>query len=86
MDTKSENVCSGYSLEAALSYVNDSFTLSILMKRPKTVCDPASDEYSQLIIFFVLYTESVSTNFKPIRRRTPALFKCCSLLFDRITC
>ena len=26
------------------------------------------------------YTESVST----IRRRTPTLFKCCSLIFDRI--
>ena len=42
MDTKKryflffkENVCSGYSLEAALSNVNDSFTLSRLMKRPK---------------------------------------------------
>ena len=31
----------GYSLEAALSNVNDSFTLSRLMKQPKTVCDPA---------------------------------------------
>ena len=73
MDTKSENVCSGYSLEAALSNVNDSFTLSRLMKRFKTVCDPACDEYmySQLITFFVKYTESVSTIFKPIRRRTP---------------
>ena len=35
MDTQStlSNVCSGYSLEAALSNVNDSFTLSRLMKR-----------------------------------------------------
>ena len=39
-----ENVCSGYSLEAALSNVNDSFTLSRLMKRPKTFW-PARDEY-----------------------------------------
>ena len=43
MDTESaiflflkENVCSGYSLEAALSSVNDSSTLSRLIKRPKT--------------------------------------------------
>ena len=73
MDTKSENVCSGYSLEAALSNVNDSFTLSRLMKPFKTVCDLACDEYmySQLITFFAKYTESVSTIFKPIRRRTP---------------
>ena len=48
MDTQSafflflkENVCSGYSLEAALSNLNDSFTLSRLMKRPKTCCHPA---------------------------------------------
>ena len=46
-----ENVCSGYSLEAALSNVNDSFTLSRLMKRPKTCCDPARDEYPQLTFF-----------------------------------
>ena len=46
MDTQSaiflflkENVCCGYSLEAALSNVNDSFTLSKLTKRPKTVYD-----------------------------------------------
>ena len=51
MDTKSENVCSGYSLEAALSNVNDSFTLSRSMKRPKTVSDLARDEYSQLTFF-----------------------------------
>ena len=70
MDTQSalflflkENVCSGYSLEAALSNVNDSFTLSRLMKRPKTCCDPARDEYPQLTFFFVKYTESVSTMF-----------------------
>ena len=35
-----ENVCSGYSLEAALSNVNDSFTLSRLMKQSKTFFDP----------------------------------------------
>ena len=59
MDTQSaiflflkEKVCSGYSLEAALSNVNDSFTLSRLMKRPKTCCDPARDEYPQLTFFF----------------------------------
>ena len=51
MDAKSENVCSGYSLEAALCNVNDSFTLSRLMKRSKTVCDSARDEYSQLTFF-----------------------------------
>ena len=55
MDTKSENVCSEYSMEAALSNVNDSFTLSRLMKRPKTVCDPARDEYSQLTFFREIY-------------------------------
>ena len=66
----------GYSLEVGLSNVNDSFTLSRLMKRSTTFCDPAHDEYSQLI-FFVKYTESVSTIFKPIRRRTPTLFKFC---------
>ena len=32
-----ENVCSGYSLGAALSNVNDSFTLSRLMKQHKHV-------------------------------------------------
>ena len=44
MDTQSaiflflkENVCSGYSLAAVLSNVNDSFTLNRLMKRPKHV-------------------------------------------------
>ena len=46
----------GYSLEAALSNVNGSFTLSRLMKRPKTFCDPARDEYPQLT-FFREYTE-----------------------------
>ena len=61
-----ENVCSGYSYEAALSNVNDSFTLSRLMKRPKTCCDPAHDENPQLTVFFVKYTESVSIMFKPI--------------------
>ena len=59
MDAKSENVCSGYSLEAALFNVNDGFTHSRFMKRPKTVCDSARDEYSQLTFFFVKYTESV---------------------------
>ena len=82
MDTQSaiflflkENVCSGYSLEAALSNVNDSFTLSRLMKHPKTCCNPAGDEYPQLtFFFFVKYTESVSTMFKPIRRQAPTQF------------
>ena len=46
-----ENVCSGYSLEAALSNENDSFTLSRLMKRSKTCCDPIRDEYPQLTFF-----------------------------------
>ena len=62
MDTQSanflflkENVCSGYSLEATLSSVNDSFTLSRLMKRLKTCCDPARDEYSQLTFFREIY-------------------------------
>ena len=55
MDAKSENVCSGYSLEVALSNVNDSLTLSILMKPSKTVCDPARDEYSQLTLFREIY-------------------------------
>ena len=55
MDTKSENGCSGYSLEAAFSNVNDSFTLSRLMKRPKTVYDPARDEFLQLTFFRELY-------------------------------
>ena len=51
------------------------------MKRPETVCDSARDEYSQLT-FFVKYTESVLTIFKPIKRQTPTLFKCYSLIFD----
>ena len=62
MDTQSaiflflkENVCRWYSLEAALSNVNDSFTLSRLMKRPKTFCDPARDEYPQLMFFREIY-------------------------------
>ena len=45
----------GTSLEVAFSNVNDSFTLSILMKQPKTVCDPALDEYSQLTLFREIY-------------------------------
>ena len=81
MDTQSaiflflkENVCRRYSLEAALSNVNDSFTISRLMKRPKTVCDRTW--WVPTITFFVKYTESFSTMFKPIRRRTPTLFTC----------
>ena len=78
-----ENVCSGYSLEAALSNVNDSFTLSRLMKRPKHfVIRHVMSTHN--LHFFVKYTESVSTIFNPIRRRTPTFFKCCSLIFDRI--
>ena len=63
MDTESaiflflkENVCSGYSLEAALSSVNDSFTLSRLIKRPKTFRS-ARDELHNLR-FFMKYTET----------------------------
>ena len=70
-----ENVCSGYSLEAALSNVNDSFTFSRLMKRPKTFW-PARDEYPQLT-FFNIYRNAVSTMFKHMRHRTPTPFKCC---------
>ena len=62
MDTQSalslflkENVCSGYPLEGALSNVNDSFTLSRLMKQPKTFCDLARDEYPQLTFFREIY-------------------------------
>ena len=75
MDTQStiflflkENVCSGYSLEAALSNVNDSFTLSRLMNRPKTCFDPARDEYPHLTFFREIYRKRVKM-FKPIRRR-----------------
>ena len=50
-----ENVCNGYSLEAALFTGNDSFTLFRLMKRPKTFCDPARDKYPQLIFFREIY-------------------------------
>ena len=50
-----ENVCSGYPLEAALSNVNDSFTLSRLMKRRKPFCDPARDEYPQLAFLREIY-------------------------------
>ena len=50
MDTKSKNVCSGYSFEAALSNVNDRFN-----ERPKTVCDPACDECSQITFFREIY-------------------------------
>ena len=46
-----DKCCSGYSLEAAFSNVNGSFTLSRLMKQPKVFCDPARDEYSQLTFF-----------------------------------
>ena len=80
-----ENVCSGYSLEAALSNVNDSFTLSRFMKRPKHFVIRQGMSTHNLHLF-LKYTESVSTIFKPIRHRTPTLFKCCSLIFDRITC
>ena len=80
-----ENVCSGYSLEAALSNVNDSFTLSRLLKRPKHfVIRHVMSTHN--LHFFFKYTESGSTIFMPIRRRTPTLFKCCSLIYDRITC
>ena len=90
MDTKKryflffkENVCSGYSLEAALSNVNDSFTPSRLVKQPKHfVIRHVMSTHN--LHFFVNYTESVSTIFKPIWRRAPTLFKCCSLIFDRI--
>ena len=78
-----ENVCSWYSLEAALSNANGSFTLSRLIKRPKTFCDPARDEYPQLTFFFVIYTERV---FKNVKHQTPTVLKCCSLIFDSITC
>ena len=77
MDTQSAilYVCSGYSLEADLSNVNGSFTLSRFMKRPKTFCDLARDEYPQLMVFreiyFVKYIESVSPMYK----------NCCSLAF-----
>ena len=88
MDTRSaiflflkENVCSGYSLEAALSNVNDSFTSRRLMKRPKTFFDLAHDEYPQLTFF----REICRKAFQQCSR-TPALFKCCSFIFDRITC
>ena len=50
-----ENVCIGYSLEAGLSNGHDSFILSRLMERPKTFCDPAHDEYSQLTFFLEIY-------------------------------
>ena len=60
-----ENVCSGYSLEAALSNVNDSFIPSRVMKRPKHfVIRHVMSTYN--LHFFVKYTESVSTIFKPI--------------------
>ena len=41
-------VCCVYSLEAAFSNVNDSFTHSRLTLRPKTFYDPVRDEYPQL--------------------------------------
>ena len=53
MDAKSENVCSGYSLEAALSYVNDSLTHSRLM-------NSARDEYSQLTFFCEIYRKRLN--------------------------
>ena len=74
MYNKSENVCSGYSLEAARSNVRNTkqFVIQHVMS-------------THNLHFFVKYTESVSTIFKPIRRRTTTLFKCYSLIFDRIT-
>ena len=58
MDAKSENVCSGYSLEAALSNVNDSFTHRRLMKRPKQfVIRHVMSTHN--LHFFREYTESV---------------------------
>ena len=93
MDTQSaififlkENFCSGYSLEAALSNVNDSFTLSILMKRPKTLWS-ARDELHNLR-FFMKYTETrfqqcLSLFDVELRHYSNAV---CSLIFDRITC
>ena len=72
MDTKKryflffkENVCSGYSLEAALCNVNASFTPSRLMRRPKHfVIRHVMSTHS--LHFVVKYTESASTIFKPI--------------------
>ena len=72
MDTKKryylffkENVCSGYSLEAALSNVNDRFTPSRFKKRPTHfVIRHVMSTHN--LYFFVKYTESVSTIFKPI--------------------
>ena len=71
MDTKKryflffkENVCTGYSLEAALSNVNDSFTPSRLIKRPKHfVIRNVMSTHN--LHFFVKHTERVSTIFKP---------------------
>ena len=80
-----ENVCSGYSLEPALSNVNDSFTHSRLIQRPKQFGRHVMSTHN-LRFFREIYRNAVSTMFKPIRRRTPTLFKCCSHIFDRITC
>ena len=63
----------------------DCFTLSRLMKRPKTFW-LAREEYPQLTFFCEIHRNAGSTMFKPIRCRTPTIFKCCSLTFDRITC
>ena len=72
-----ENVCSGYSLVAALSNVNDSLTLSRSIKRPKHfVIRHVMSTHN--LYFFVKYTESVST----IRRRTQTLFKCYDVASD----
>ena len=77
-----ENVCSGYSLEAALSNVDDSFTLSRLMKGPKTFCDPARDEYSQLTFFCEIYRKRLN-NPQAFLTSNPDIIQ---MLFDRITC
>ena len=59
-----EKVCSGYSMEAALSNVNDSFTTSRLMKRLKHfVINHVMSTHN--LHFFVKYTDRVSTIFKP---------------------
>ena len=76
------NVCSGYSLEAALSNVNDSFTLSRLMKRSKTFCYPARDEYSQITFFREIYRK----RFNNLQAYSTSNSDIIQMLFDRITC
>ena len=70
MDTKKryflffkENVCSGYSLEATLSNLNDSFTPSRNDPKQSVIRHVMS---THNLHFFVKYTESVPTIFKPI--------------------